>query len=60
VVKFGDHTLACNLGPRGQYVPLDAGGIDIVVASEEGVRVAGDGVELPSDSVAILARATSR
>ena len=59
-VSFGDRTLVCNLGPRAQHVPLDPGVFEIVLASEASVRLVSDGVELPSDSVAILDRAASR
>jgi len=60
VVTFGAHAVACNLSPRGQHVPLGGGVFEILLASEDGVRVATNSVELPSDSVAILARAPSR
>jgi maltooligosyltrehalose trehalohydrolase len=60
VVSFGDRTLTCNLGPRTQHVPLDPGVFEIVLASEDSVRLVANGVELPPDSVAILGRATSR
>jgi maltooligosyltrehalose trehalohydrolase len=60
VVSFGDRVVACNLGPRGQHVPLEPGPFAIVLASDDGIRLLGDGVELPSDSVAILHRATAR
>jgi maltooligosyltrehalose trehalohydrolase len=60
VVSFGDRTVACNLGPRAQHVPLDPGVFEILLASEDSVRLVANGVQLPPDSVAILGRATSR
>jgi maltooligosyltrehalose trehalohydrolase len=60
VVSFADRTLACNLGPRAQRVPLEAGSFDVLLASEDRVRLVADGVELPSDSIAILRRAPAR
>jgi maltooligosyltrehalose trehalohydrolase len=60
VVRFGHLTVACNLGPRAQRVPLDGGGYTMVLASDDGVRVVSDGAELPSGSVAILASTPCR
>jgi hypothetical protein len=41
-------------------VPLDPGVFEILLASEDSVRLVANGVQLPPDSVAILGRATSR
>ncbi len=60
VVTAGERTVACNLGPRAQRVPLDAGRFEILTASDDGVRMVRDGVELPSDSVVVLGRAPDR
>ncbi|HUF91648.1 MAG TPA: DUF3459 domain-containing protein, partial [Candidatus Limnocylindria bacterium] len=60
VVTAGERTVACNLGPRAQRVPLDAGRFEILMASDDGVRMVRDGVELPSDSVVVLGRAPDR
>ncbi len=58
VVNRGRFSIAANLADVRQAIPLD-GGVSVVMASEEGVRVEASGGEarawLPPRSVAVLA-----
>jgi maltooligosyltrehalose trehalohydrolase len=53
VVRRGPIAAACNLGARAQRVSVGGSG-RVLLASSPGVSAAGDGVELPPDSVAVL------
>jgi maltooligosyltrehalose trehalohydrolase len=54
VVERDALSVACNLAPRPQVVPLRAGQHRILLASESGLEPSDDGIHLPPDSVAIL------
>lgn len=55
VMARGSITLTCNLSERRQLTPVSIGNdARILLASEEEIQLAGDGVELPPDSVAII------
>lgn len=56
LMRRGPVAVVCNLAERGQRVPVgDPGGWKVLLASEPGVQLYPDGVELPPDSVAVLA-----
>jgi maltooligosyltrehalose trehalohydrolase len=55
VMARGPIALACNLSERRQLTPVSIGkDARILLASEKEIQLAGDGVELPPDSVAII------
>jgi maltooligosyltrehalose trehalohydrolase len=55
VMARGPIALACNLSERRQQTPLSTGkDARILLASEKEIQLAGDGVELPPDSVAVI------
>jgi maltooligosyltrehalose trehalohydrolase len=55
VMARGPIALACNLSERRQQMPLSSGkDARILLASEKEIQLAGDGVELPPDSVAVV------
>ena len=55
VMARGSITLTCNLSERRQLMPVSIGkDARILLASEKEIQLAGDGVELPPDSVAII------
>jgi maltooligosyltrehalose trehalohydrolase len=55
VMARGPIALACSLSERRQLTPLSIGkDARILLASEKEIQLAGDGVELPPDSVAII------
>ena len=47
--------VAVNLSPVPRTVPTSAPVDHILLASDEGAKIAGDGVSLPPESVAIVA-----
>jgi maltooligosyltrehalose trehalohydrolase len=50
-------SVACNFAARAQTLPLDPGKpAEILLASRPGIRISQSGLELPSESVAILGR----
>jgi maltooligosyltrehalose trehalohydrolase len=57
VVTRGATSVVCNLGPDSRRVRLGAGGGELLVASNEGAVLAGDEVELPGETVAVVAGA---
>ena len=55
VVKRGVVIVACNLNSIAQNISTQLGsGGEIILASDDAVRVTQDGIGLPADSVAIL------
>ena len=55
VMARGSITLTCNLSERRQLTPVSIGkDARILLSSEKEIQLAGDGVELPPDSVAII------
>ena len=55
VVKRGAVIVACNLNSISQNISTQLGSRgEILLASDDAVRVTQDGIELPADSVAIL------
>ena len=54
VMKRGPVTVACNIAPVGQRIPLAMDAKEIVLASDDQIRLAGDAIESPADSVAVL------
>jgi maltooligosyltrehalose trehalohydrolase len=53
-VRRGAHVVAANLSGGALRVPLPAAANEVVFATAEGVRPAGDAVELPAESAAVL------
>lgn len=55
VMDRGAISVAVNLGEQGRYLPLRTGSSrKLLMASDEGVALDANGVELPPDSVAII------
>ena len=55
VMARGPIAVACNLSQRRQHTPLSSGqDARILLASEKEIRIVGDGIELPPDSVAVV------
>jgi maltooligosyltrehalose trehalohydrolase len=55
VVRRGALRVAANLAAEPRSVPLEAAAREILLASDPRVRIGPDGVELPGESVAVLA-----
>jgi maltooligosyltrehalose trehalohydrolase len=54
-LRRGPITIACNLRNVAQPVPVEeASRSEVLLASDESVRLAGDAIELPPDAVAIV------
>jgi maltooligosyltrehalose trehalohydrolase len=53
VMARGPVSVACNIAPHAQTVPLRKSPGKILLASEEGISLSGGGIELPADSVGI-------
>jgi maltooligosyltrehalose trehalohydrolase len=56
VVERGPIAVVCLLGDRAQRVPVRAGELTILMASDDSIQVGGGGVAMRPDSVAILRR----
>jgi maltooligosyltrehalose trehalohydrolase len=54
VMKRGRISVVCNFSERSQRIPVGSGTGKIVMASENGIRLAGGSAEMPSESVLIL------
>jgi maltooligosyltrehalose trehalohydrolase len=54
VVHRGRLRVACNLADSAQQVPLRATGGNLLLGSDESVRLGGTDIELPAESVAIV------
>lgn len=57
VMKRGSVAVACNIAPAGQRIPLAIGASDIVLASDNKIRLVDESLELPADSAAVLVSA---
>lgn len=58
VIRRGAIVVALNLGPALAHLPWSTGPARLLMGSEPAIRVATDQLELPPDSVAILANPT--
>jgi len=55
VMARGHTWVACNLAPHPQSVPLAGCQLTVLLASAPNIRLTPDAVELPAESVAIVA-----
>jgi maltooligosyltrehalose trehalohydrolase len=54
VMKRRTAAVACNLAAGMQHVPLQLGVAEVLLASNREARLTDDGIDLPSESVAVL------
>jgi maltooligosyltrehalose trehalohydrolase len=54
VVQRGAICVACNLSGRAQSILLGLGNRRVLLASQSGIKISGDKIKLPPDTVAIL------